>query len=120
MEDKVVVGEREFVIGKPTPGQVAGVTRIFARLSIGAKSELKQVEKPSELDYVMAILANVDEDTLITLAALSVGCDKKYATENFDLVWVTQALGILIRKSNLATVITNFTSIMSPMDQPQE
>lgn len=113
MEDKVMVGEQEIVIGKPTPAQVAGIVKIVAELNIGARQTLAAIEKPSEMDYVMALLANLDEKSLINLAALSIGSDKKFATENFDIGWVIPALTILIRKSNIVSVITNFTSMLS-------
>lgn len=113
-EDVVVVGDREIKIGKPTPKQAAGVARAFARLNLKARGELASLKNPNEFDYIMAFVAHLDEETLIDLAALAIGTDKKFATENFDLVWVTQALIVLIRKADLAKVIANFTSMLSP------
>lgn len=118
--DVVKVGDKEFVIGKPSPAQIVGITRAFAKLQLGARKSLSDITDAGDMDYIMAFLANIDEETLVNLAALSIGSDKKFAVDNFDLVWVTQALGILIRKSSLAQVVANFTSILSPAADTQE
>ena len=87
-DDVVFVGDREFHISKPTPKQAAGVARAFARLNLKARGELASLKNPNEFDYIMAFVAHLDEETLVDLAALAIGTDKKFASENFDLVWV--------------------------------
>jgi hypothetical protein len=111
---EIVVGEKTFVIGKPSAAQVAGVARNFAKMNLASRGTLSKIENPTDMDYIMSFLANIDEATLIELAALSIGSDRKFAEENFDLDWVVRALVALVRNSNLASVIANFTSILVP------
>jgi hypothetical protein len=113
-ETVVVIDGTEYKIGKPTAAQVSGIVRAFARLQLKARGEIRGLKDATDFDYIMAFLAHLEEDMLIELAALSIGVDKKFAKENFDLIWVTQALSALIKNANLGDVISNFTSMLSP------
>lgn len=112
--ESVFVNGVEYKIGKPTAGQVAGIVRTLARLNLKARTELAAIGGAGDNDYIMAFLSGLDEATIIELAALSIGVDKKFAAENFELGWVTGALAILIRKAKIGEVIANFTSMLSP------
>lgn len=116
MSTTVVVGGQEFVIDRVSAAQVAGVLRIVSRLSLGARKDLAALEEPGDNDFLWAVLGNVTESDLINLAALSIGCDKKFAEENFDLNWVILAIGALLRNANIGAAVANFTSALAQVD----
>lgn len=109
----IQVGDREVVIERVTPAQVAGVLRILSRLSFDARTKMSKLDAATDNDLLWAFLGAITEEDLIELAALSIGSDKQFAEENFDLEWVLIALGALIKKANIGTAITNFMSALS-------
>jgi len=116
MSTTVVVGGQDFVIDRVSAAQVAGVLRIVSRLSLGARKELAALDEPGDGDFLWAVLGNVTENDLISLASLSIGCDRQFAEENFDLNWVIVAVGALLRNANIGAAVANFTSALAQTD----
>jgi hypothetical protein len=110
---KVVVGGQEFVIDRVSAAQVSGVLRIVSRLSLGARKNLTGIENVGDTDFLWGVLGSITEEDLISLAALSIGCDKKFAEEHFDLNWVIVAVGALLRNANIGSAVANFTSALA-------
>lgn len=113
MATTVVVGDTEFVIDKVKAKQIAGILRIVSRVSLDARRELAKIENPGDTDFLWAVLGNLSEEDLVSLAALSIGCDRQFAEENFDLSWVVTALAAIVKQSNIGASIANFTSTLS-------
>lgn len=113
MSTTVNVGGQEFVLDRVSAAQVAGFLRIASRLSMEARKSISNVEDATDTDFLWAILGSITEDDLLSLAALSIGVDKKFAEDNFDLAWVVTAVIALIQRANIGSVIANFTSALS-------
>lgn len=95
--------------------KVAKIANLFANLILGGNRKLREL-KLNDLggnSALFAILAILSEEDLVSLAALLIDVDPQFAKENFDLVWVTEALGKQIQISNLKAIVENFTSIAS-------
>lgn len=114
ISDIIVINGKEYVVPQPRASQSAALIRAFSRVFLAARKEMASIKDAQDLDIIAALLANIDEDTLITLAAASAGVDRKFAAENFSFSWVMPALVIAVRKSDIFSVITNFTSLLSP------
>jgi len=113
MSQKITVGEEEFVIAKANAAQVSGIAKILSRIGASAGKSAGDLADGDYLSVIAAIIGSVSEEELIELAALCIGSDKAFAKENFDLVWVSEALVILIEETNLSAVVRNFMRIAS-------
>jgi len=117
MGSVVVVNGTEFPIGKASAAQVSGIAKILSRIGSAAGSGAKDLADGDYLSVIAAIIGAISEQELVELAALCIGTDKKFATENFDLVWVSEALAVLIEETNLVAVVKNFMRIASLLQQ---
>jgi len=113
----VIVNDQEFSVGKASAAQVSGIARILSRIGSAAGKGAQDLSDGDYLSVIAAIVGAVDEDELVSLAALCIGSDEKFAKDNFDLVWVTEALAVLIEETNLDAVIKNFMRIASRFQQ---
>lgn len=114
MEDnKVEINGQEFVITPLNAKKTAYIANLFGQLLLKGKLKAKEFKDIDGSALPFAILASVDEKMLITLAAAIIGCDEKFAEENFDLDWIMQALVVQTRVSKLDSVIRNFTALVT-------
>lgn len=109
----VKIGENEFEITPLNAKKTAYIANLFGKLLLAGKMKLKDFSGLRGNDLPFAILAAVDENMLVGLAAVLIGSDEEFARENFELEWVMEALVIQTRVSNLDTVIRNFTVLVS-------
>lgn len=112
--DKVTINGVDYPIVDPRASQVTAVINAIGRMFMASRKELKGIKDARDLDYIGAVLATIDEDTLVTLAAASIGSDKKFAADNFSLSWAMPALITMIQKSEVASAVANFITILSP------
>lgn len=119
---QVVVNGTSFEVGRATPAQVAGIAKLISSVSMDARKNIVKSGLEGSNDAVIwAVLGELDEDRLVGLAALVLGSDEEFARENFDLVWVTEALALVVEETNLSKVIGNFTRIFTlAQDSPAE
>lgn len=111
---QVVVNGNSFEVGRATPAQIAGIAKLISSITIDARKNIVRAGLDGSGEAVLwAVLGELDEERLVSLAALVLGSDKEFARENFDLVWVTEALALIIEQSNLSAVIGNFTRIFT-------
>lgn len=105
----VNVGDKQFVINRVTPAQVSGIAKLISRMNVSARKEVMQAGLEGDGGAVLwAMLGQLNEKDLVELAALVIGSDKKFAEENFDLVWVSEAFAALMEVSQLKVVVANF------------
>lgn len=117
---EIVVNGQKFTVGRPTASQVSGIAKILSKINIEARKKVvKAGIEESGGAALWALLGELDEATLIEFAALAVGCDKEFARENFDLVWVTEAVALMVEQANFAQVLANFTRIFTQMADMQ-
>lgn len=110
----VEVAGQTFEVDKAAPSQIAGIAKLIAGIYLRGKKEVSKLGLSSDAsDLVWGVLSVLDEEDLIRLAALVIGSDEEFARENFDLVWVSDALASLIEETDLGAVIANFTRIVS-------
>jgi len=109
----VVIGGKEFEITPLNAKKTTFVMNTLGRLLIGGRIKLKEFKGLEAKDLPIAILTAVDEQTLVALAAVVVGCDEDYARDNFNLSWVLEALAIQVQVGELDKVIRNFTLLVS-------
>lgn len=109
----VVVGGKEYFIGSASASQIAGIAKILSKIGIEAKRSLTGIEDSDYLTIVASLIGAITEEQLVSLAALCIGCDRKFAEDNFNLVWVTESLAVLMEETDLSAVIKNFTRIAS-------
>ena len=109
----VFVNGEEFIITPLNATKTAFIANLFGRLLISGKLQLKQFKGLDPSDLPIAILSAVTSDMLIELAAVLINSDEEFARDNFDIVWVTDALRIQVENGGLDKVIRNFTSIVS-------
>jgi hypothetical protein len=109
----VVVGGQEFDLSRPSPKAITGIARMLAKMQLRTKNDLANIKSATNLDLVMAFIANLSDDDLVNVGALCIGADKKFVEQNFDLDWLSEALAITVRNSNIVKVIRNFTSMFS-------
>lgn len=107
----VNVNGTEFVIKTASASQVAGIGRIIAKIGRPARKAI--AESGDQIEVLFAILAALDEETLVEFAALLIGSDKEFARENFDLRWVVEAFGAFIEETDVVGIVQNFTSMFS-------
>ena len=106
--------DHEFNVGRPNAAQVAAIMRILSTVLRKVSSEIRNSGSEGDnLAIVAGLLGSLTEDQLIDLASVLIGSDKQFAADNFDLVWVTEALACVIEESNLAQVIQNFTRMFA-------
>ncbi|NJK77893.1 MAG: hypothetical protein HC944_02830 [Nanoarchaeota archaeon] len=117
--DSVFVDGKEYVIGKPTPRHIAAITQFIGDVQLRAKKKIKK-EDLNPGDFFPALLSVLSADDLIALAALVIGCDKKFAEDNFDFEWVAPAIAITIEKANIGAIFENFTRIASLVTREAE
>lgn len=106
--------DHEFNVGRPNAAQVAAIMRILSTVLRKVSSEIRNSGSEGDnLAIVAGLLGSLTEDQLVDLASVLIGSDKQFAADNFDLVWVTEALACVIEESNLAQVIQNFTRMFA-------
>lgn len=93
--------------------KVSRIANLFAISLINGNKKLRDLKAPDTTNIVLGVLASLTESDLIKLAALLVDVEEKFAEDNFDLLWVTDALAKQIAVSNLKAVVENFTSLLS-------
>ena len=91
------------------------IANTFGKLLISGKVKLNEFKGLTGGDLPFAILATLDETTLVSLAATLIGSDEKFAEENFELGWVTEALLVQVQVSDLDAVIRNFTALFTQL-----
>lgn len=109
----VVVNGVEHKIGAASAAQVAGIAKILSQVGIESKRSMAGVDDGDYLTIISALIGAITEDQLISLAALCIGADREFAAKHFDLLWVTEALAVLMEETDLAGVVRNFTRIAS-------
>lgn len=109
----VKIGDEEFEITPLNAKKTTYIANMFGRLLLAGKMKLKDFSGLKGNDLPFAILAAVDEEMLVGLAATLIGSDVEFARENFELEWVMEALVVQTRVSNLDTVIRNFTLLVT-------
>lgn len=106
----VQINGTEFEIKPMRAKEIATISNIVGKLSLDGRKLLRAAgTDPS--DVLWALLAAVNGDELVKLAAVVVGCDEKFAAENFDLVWVTDALVKQMSNINLGAILRNFSAL---------
>jgi hypothetical protein len=113
IKNTVEVGGQTFDLSHPSAKQITGIARMLAKMQLRTRNDLSNIKSPSNLDLVMAFIANLTDDDLVTVGATCLGTDKKFVEENFDLDWLSEAIAITVRNSNIVKVIRNFTSMFS-------
>lgn len=93
--------------------KVARIANLFATSMIKGNKKLKEMKAPDTTNIALGVLASLDENDLVKLASVLIDVDEKFADDNFDLLWVTDALGKQIAISNLKGVVENFTALLS-------
>lgn len=109
----IVVGEREFTIGKAKAPQIATIMKILSKISSNSRKEVAKAADDGGNSALWAFLGGIDENMLVEFAATLIGSDKAFAAEHFDLMWVSEAFAIMMEQTDLAGVIRNFTRIAS-------
>ena len=125
---EVIVAGKSFNIDRVSPAQVAGIARMISRMNVSARGEVLKAGLEGDGNAVMwAMLGQISERDLVELSALVIGADKKFAQENFDLVWLSEAFANLVEVSELQVVMANFMRIFtravdseSPLEQLEE
>lgn len=113
LSDFVVINNKEYKITPLNAKKTAVIMNIFGKLLISGKLKLREFKGADAKDLPMAILAAVDEPTLIALTSIIVGEDEAFVREHFNLSWVVEALAIQIREAEFAKVVRNFTLLVS-------
>lgn len=114
MSNTVEVNGTQFELKPMKAAQIAALSNIIGRLTLDGRKLLKDIGPGGDAtDFIWGLLAAVTEKELVKLAALVIGSDETFAAENFDLVWVTEALATQIEISNIGKIITNFTRLSS-------
>ena len=109
----VTIGDEEIIITPLTAKKTAFIMNVLGTLLMNGKMKLRELRNKDSSDLPFAILASVDEDTLIKLAATIVDRDVNFVKEHFELTWVFEALLVQTRVGELDKVIRNFTSLVS-------
>ena len=111
---EVIVAGKSFTVDRVTPGQVSGIARLISRMNVQARTDVMKAGLEGDGNAVMwAMLGHITDKDLVELAAMVIGSDKKFAEENFDLVWLSEAFANLVEVSQLQVVISNFMRIFS-------
>ena len=109
----VMIGDQEFNVTKLDARKVATISKLIGNLIIRGRTTLNKLKAATEVNLVIGILAALEEDDLIQLSSVIAGCDPEYARENFDLVWVTEALNLQAQETDFRKIVENFTSLVS-------
>lgn len=109
----VTVAGEKYEIGTASARQVAGVAKILSNVGLSARKSLDNISEGDYVSVIAALFGAVTEDELVELGALCIGADKEFVEQNFDLLWVSEALAILMEETDLAGVVRNFTRIAS-------
>jgi hypothetical protein len=107
----ITIEGTRYELTKMRARQVATISNIFGEMLIAGDKKLKDFKVSGDINFIVGVLAALDERSLIRLGAALIGKDEKFVEDNFDLVWVTEALGKQLKISNLRGVLINFTSI---------
>jgi hypothetical protein len=116
--DYVIIEDVQYPIKKLNAKKLVGISNMLGELVLGGRIKLNEFSKklgkdPASNDIIFAILASLQEDMLIRFASILIDAETSFVQDNFDLGWVTDALIIQLRKSNLDKVIRNFTALAS-------
>lgn len=111
----VVVGDERIEIKKLTASKVATVSNIMGELLINGNRKLREFKATSDMAFFVGVLAALNENELVRLAAALIERDEQFVRDNFDLGWVLDALGKQMQVSNLRAVVANFTSLLSQL-----
>ena len=87
----ITIEGTRYELTKMRARQVATISNIFGEMLIAGDKKLKDFKVSGDINFIVGVLAALDD--------------------NFDLVWVTEALGKQLKISNLRGVLINFTSI---------
>ncbi len=109
----VLINNTDYEVLPLKPKQLATLANIVGKITRDAQKELKASGGGSGMDFIFALLAVLNEDELVKLAALLIGSDEAFAKEYFALDWVTEALAVQLEQSNISAVIKNFTRLSS-------
>jgi hypothetical protein len=108
----MIAGE-SFEISQLNAKKVATISRMVGKMIISGRTTLKELKAVTDTNLVVGILASLQEEDLIELSAVIVGCDKEFARENFNLVWVSEALAAQSENADIKKIIENFTQLVS-------
>lgn len=117
MSNKVMIAEQEYEVGPLNARKVAAISNLIGSLIVRGRVQLKDLKAAADTNLALGILAALQEDDLIKFSALLVNCDPEFAKENFDLIWVTDALRIQMEQTDFQAVIANFTALLSQLQQ---
>lgn len=109
----VNIAGTDYVVKPLHAKKVARIANLFAISMISGNKKLKELKAPDTTNIVLGVLAALTDTDLVKLAAILVDVEESFADENFDLLWVTDALAKQIAVSNLKAVVENFTSLLS-------
>lgn len=111
--DMVEVNGQRYQVKKLHAKKIARIANLFANSLIKGNKQLRDMKAPDSTNILLGVLAALTEDDLVRLAAVLIDSDEQFASDNFDLLWVTDALAKQIAISNLRAVVENFTSLLS-------
>ena len=111
---EIIIDGKSFNVDRVSPAQVSGIARLISKTNVAARSEIIKAGLEGDGNAVLwAMMGQISEADLIELSALVIGSDKKFAAENFDLVWLSEAFANLVEVSQLQVVVANFMRIFS-------
>lgn len=111
-KDVLTIGGKTFEITAMRAAQITRFANILGRVTMGGRKVLRDAAGDPG-DFIWAVLAAIDEKSLVDLAALLIGSDTEFAKDNFSLNWVVEALMIQIRVSEIGATIRNFSKLSS-------
>ena len=117
MSNKVIIAGEEYEVGSLNAKKVAAISNLIGGLIIRGKLQLNDLKAAANTNLALGILAALQEEDLVKFSAILVNCEPEFARENFDLIWVTEALKIQMEETDLQAVITNFTALLTQLQQ---
>lgn len=109
----IVVDEVEYEIIPVRAGGIAAIANIIGRLTLDGRKVLKELKTNESGDFIFAILAALNEDSLLKLGQVLTGFSREFVEEKFALDWLTDALVFQFEHTNLRGVIANFSRLVS-------
>ena len=106
----IKVNETEFEVKKLDANGMAKFANIIGKTTLEGRKVLRAANTDAN-DMLWAILSGISGDSLAELGSLLLGCDKKFASENFDLNWVLEALEEQMKLIDLQAILKRFLSI---------